>query len=43
MWFQDKDGDGFVFHEYFTPVPLQAIAVAFTVVKIKSTLYYPRS
>jgi hypothetical protein len=43
MWFQDKDGDGIVFHEYLTSFSLQAIALVFTVVKIKSTLYYPRS
>jgi hypothetical protein len=43
MWFQDKGGDGIVFSKYFSPFPLQAIAVALTVVKIKSTLYHPRS
>jgi len=32
-WFQNKDGDGIVFHEYFTPIPVQAIALALTVIE----------
>jgi hypothetical protein len=36
-WFQDKDDDGIVFHEHFTPIPIQAIALALTVVRIKPT------
>jgi len=33
MWFQSKDGDGIVFREYFKTVPIEAIALALTVVK----------
>jgi Domain of unknown function (DUF6532) len=35
MWFQSKDDDGIVFHEYFTPIPIQAIALVLTVVRSK--------
>jgi len=34
VWFQSKDGDGIVFHEYFTVIPIEAIALVLTVVKI---------
>jgi len=33
MWFQSKDGDGIVFHEYFTTIPIEAIALVLTAVK----------
>jgi len=33
MWFQSKDGDGIVFHEYFTTIPIEAIALALTVIE----------
>ena len=39
MWFQSKNDDGIVFHEYFTPIPIQAIALALTMVKIEALLY----
>jgi hypothetical protein len=32
-WFQDKDSDGIVFHEHFTPMPMQVIALTLTVVR----------
>jgi len=32
-WFQNKDSDGIVFHEYFTPIPIQAIALVLTVIE----------
>jgi hypothetical protein len=32
-WFQSKDGDGIVFHKYFTTIPIEVIALALTVVK----------
>jgi len=32
-WFQNRDADGIVFHEYFTPMPIQAIALALTVIE----------
>jgi hypothetical protein len=34
MWFQDKDADGITFHEYFSPMPIPAIALALTLVRI---------
>ena len=40
MWFQSKDGDGIVFFEHFTPIPIQAIALALTVVRIEAALYH---
>jgi hypothetical protein len=33
MWFKSKDGDGIVFHKYFTTISIEAIALALTVVK----------
>lgn len=39
MWFQSKDGDGIVFYELFMPIPIQAIALALTVVRIETALY----
>jgi len=42
MWFQSNDGDGIVFHDHFAPIPIQAIALALTVVRIKPTLYRHR-
>jgi len=33
MWFPSKDGDGIVFHQHFTTVPIEAIALVLTVVK----------
>jgi len=32
-WFQDKDDDGIVFHEYFSPIPIEVIAIALTVIE----------
>lgn len=31
------DDDGIVFHEYFTPIPFEVIALALTVVRIEAT------
>jgi len=39
MWFQSKDGDGIVFYDLFMPIPIQAIALALTVVRIEAALY----
>lgn len=33
MWFQSKDGDGIVFHEYFTTIPIEAIALVLTAIE----------
>jgi len=33
MWFQSNDGDGIVFHDHFAPIPIQAIALALTVIE----------
>ena len=33
VWFQSKDGDGIVFHDYFPTIPIEAIALVLTVVK----------
>ncbi|KAI0294523.1 hypothetical protein BC826DRAFT_1010993 [Russula brevipes] len=33
LWFQNKDSDGIVFYEYFAPIPIQAIALALTVIE----------
>jgi len=33
MWFRKKDDDGIVFHEHFTPMPIQAMALALTVIE----------
>ena len=38
MWFQSKDGDGIVFYELFMPIPIQAIALALTVVSMEVVL-----
>lgn len=40
IWFQSKDGDGVVFYEHFMPIPIQAIALALTVVRIEAALYH---
>jgi hypothetical protein len=36
-WFQNKDDDGIVFHEYFAPIPFEVIALVLTVVRMEST------
>ena len=36
-WFQDNNGDGIVFPEYFTPIPTRAIALVLTAVRIGPT------
>jgi len=33
MWFQNKDDIGIIFHEYFAPIPFEAIALVLTVVR----------
>ena len=33
VWFRDKDDIGIIFHEYFAPIPLTAIALVLTVVR----------
>ena len=38
IWFPDRGGDGIVFYEYFTPIPIKVIALALTLVKIKAQL-----
>ncbi len=38
MWFHSNDGDGIVFHEFFTPIPIQTIALTLTVVRIEAPL-----
>ena len=38
-WFDDRNDLGIVFHEYFNPIPFEAIALALTVVRIEVT--YP--
>ena len=40
IWFESKDGDGIVFFELFIPIPIQAIALALTVVRIEAALYH---
>ncbi|KAH9984984.1 hypothetical protein BJV77DRAFT_1071665 [Russula vinacea] len=32
-WFQNKDDDGIVFHDYFTPIPIEVIAIVLTVIE----------
>ncbi|KAI9509442.1 hypothetical protein F5148DRAFT_753623 [Russula earlei] len=32
-WFQNKDSGGIVFHDHFTPMPIQSIALALTVIE----------
>jgi hypothetical protein len=36
-WFQNKEDDGIVFHDFFTPIPIEVIALALTVVRIEVT------
>ncbi len=36
-WFQDQDDIGIIFHEYFTPIPFEVIALATTVVRVEAT------
>ncbi|KAH9954062.1 hypothetical protein BC827DRAFT_80350 [Russula dissimulans] len=33
IWFQNKDSDGIVFHELFTPIPIQTMALVLTVIE----------
>jgi len=33
IWFHSNDGDGIVFHEFFTPIPIQTIALILTVIE----------
>jgi len=33
VWFRNRDSDGLIFHELFTPIPIQAIALALTVIE----------
>jgi hypothetical protein len=33
-WFRNKDDDGVVFHEYFSPLSVPAIAFILTVVRV---------
>jgi hypothetical protein len=40
-WFQSNDDDGIVFREYFTPISVELIGLALTVVRIKGTCAYP--
>jgi hypothetical protein len=40
-WFNHKDDGGIVFHEYFTPIPIETIALALTVVRVEVTRVYP--
>ena len=35
MWFQSVDDIGIIFHEYFAPIPFEAIALVLTVVRSK--------
>ncbi|KAI9450205.1 hypothetical protein F5148DRAFT_1337392 [Russula earlei] len=32
-WFQDKNSDGLIFYEHFTPIPIQTIALALAVIE----------
>jgi len=32
-WFKNKEDDGILFHDYFSPVPIEAIALALTVIE----------
>jgi hypothetical protein len=36
MWFSNRDDVGVVFHEYFTPIPFEVIALSLTVVRVKA-------
>jgi len=38
IWFPNRDGDGIVFYEHFTPIPIKVIALALTLVKIEAHL-----
>lgn len=38
IWFPNKDGDGIVFYEHFTPIPIEVIALALTLVKTEAQL-----
>jgi len=38
IWFPDRDGDGIVFYEHFTPIPIKVITLALTLVKIEAQL-----
>ena len=38
IWFPNRDGDGIVFCEHFTPIPIKVIALALTLVKIGAHL-----
>jgi hypothetical protein len=40
LWFQDKDSDGIIYYEYFAPIPIRAIAIVLTVVRIEATPYH---
>jgi len=33
FWFQNQDSDGVVFHDHFTPMPIQTIALALTMIE----------
>lgn len=33
LWFHSNDGDGIVFHEFFTPIPIPTIALILTVIE----------
>ena len=41
-WFQNKDDVGIAFYDYFEPIPIEAITVALTVVRVEATRPYPR-
>ncbi|KAH9970810.1 hypothetical protein BJV74DRAFT_255904 [Russula compacta] len=38
-WFQNKDSDGILFYRHFTPIPVEAMALILTVVRIEATSY----
>jgi hypothetical protein len=33
LWFKNKDDDGLIFQEHFSPMPFPAIAIALTVIE----------
>jgi Domain of unknown function (DUF6532) len=35
MWFENEDDIGVIFHDYFAPIPFEAIALVLTVVRSK--------
>jgi hypothetical protein len=41
-WFRNKDDDGVVFHEYFSPLSVPAIAFILAVVRAVSVSNDPR-